>query len=407
MKFFIIGGYTCGNPGDEAILKSTIYYLHERFPKSFFYIWNDNKDFTVQFDRSVRHRFVFWKLPRWMYLNNLLTKITVKLYTDLFPFSKTLISALNRPPVKLVHALRDSDKAIFLGGGYLNSYYSLLKMNFLASWIKAHNKPLLLFGQTLGPFVKATHARIASEIFSIAETIVLRDHHSEKEVVNFQEKVLYGVDDAVGFSPKLEARVQSVVDPYFKEDGPDVVHWGLNLRQWDDSRDYYPQIARAMESAARAFPEFRIKWLFLPMETSQYCDDRREAAELFRHLGKHCDLTVVREELSVEAKSYFLSRLDLFLGMRLHSLVFALNSGVPTIGLYHNEYYRRKICGVLKSFGVEACSLSLQETQSLPDLIARIMDTRDSYKTMILGNKSSIMDRQQRMLENVLQGSSA
>jgi len=117
VKFFIIGGYTFGNPGDEAILKSTIYYIHDHFPKSFFYIWNENKEYAVHFDKPVRHKMIFWKLPQWMCLNNFMSRVLVKLYTDFFPFSKSIAMFIHPISHKLIHALRDSDKVIFLGGG--------------------------------------------------------------------------------------------------------------------------------------------------------------------------------------------------------------------------------------------------------------------------------------------------
>ena len=276
-------------------------------------------------------------------------------------------------------------------------------MNFLASLVQANNKPLLLFGQTLGPFEKPAHHRIAQEIFDIAKVIVIRDQHSEREAARFKDKILRGVDDAVGFKPVISSKAKDVVDAYFKNNGGDTICGGINLRRWGNSRSYYSKIAWEMESFSQAFPYLKIKWFFVPMETSVYCDDRDEGEELVKILeGRNCDITLIRENFSVEEKFHFLSRLDFFVGMRLHSIIFALNSGVPTIGIYHSEYYRWKICGLLKSFGLEECAVALENTDDLSALIGTLFDKKTHLKKMILEKKDEITRRQQLMMQNII-----
>ena len=53
MKFLVIGGYSAGNPGDEAILKSTVYDLDQLMPGSTFAIWTSSRTFEPKFDRAI------------------------------------------------------------------------------------------------------------------------------------------------------------------------------------------------------------------------------------------------------------------------------------------------------------------------------------------------------------------
>lgn len=404
-RFLLIGGYACNNPGDEAILKSTVYFLNELYPESLFYIWADRENFSVTFDREIFYRVIHWQPFRLMLSDGFLAKVLTKVYTDLFPFSRRLVRLFTRRDRKFMNALRKSDKVIFIGGGYLNSYYSLINMNYLALLAEELCKPVVLLGQTLGPFHRPQHRTMAGEIFRIAEKIVLRESYSEKEVSEFPEKVLCGADDAIAFEPRLTQRDREMVDRVLAP-GQDreVYNVGINLVRRRNSRAYYERIAEALRSFCQTVPEARVHLFFIPMETSRYCDDRLEGERFARYVPPECEYRIIREDWPVEVKFHFISRLDLLIGMRLHSLVFSLTGGVPAIGIYQDEYYLRKVCGLLKSFGLDGHALLMDKTARLPELIGEALRKREHLRSLILRNKSDILTHQRSLIESVMRG---
>lgn len=397
-KYFLAGGYSCGNPGDEAILKSTVYSIHSMAPDSFFYIWTDKRDFALRFDRPVSYQLVFWKPLPWTKVDHFFSKAAVKLYTDFFPVFRDLLQWGRGANAAAAAALRDAHRVIFVGGGYLNSDYCLLEMNYLCSLAKKFKKPMTLLGQTLGPFERRQHQRMADEVFRQADAIIVRDVHSLQEVGGFRSKVYCGADDAICFSPKLDEAERERIDRRLAGRG-DRLLIGVNLRNWQGSRHFYPAVARELERFAAGRP---VEIIFIPMETSAYCDDRPEAEHFGALLTGAHPYVKMDEPLSVEAKHYLISRLDLFIGMRLHSLVFSLGSGVPTIGLYQNEYYFRKIHGLFHAFGIEENALPLGSAAALGERLEAMFSDRRRCRDVILENKSRIARNRQSLFESVI-----
>lgn len=403
--FFLIGGYSGGNSGDEAILKSTIYTLDELLPRSHFSIWTDDSHFTPRFDRKVSHKMVRWPVLGRLNGKSLLSKILTKGYVDLYPLSRAATSRWASPPEHVTDALRDADRVLFIGGGYLNSYYNLIQMNALSSLAQRMGKEVVLLGQTLGPFNKPAHAQMASEIFRNAKNIVLRDEESHKEVRGLGEKVISGMDDVIGFKPKVTAEIRRRVNKYFiRASGKKPFYLGLSLRRWEDSRRHYPALAAALDEVRQAMPQYELKVLFIPMEIGKLCDDRQEAEALRRLCPAGLDFKIVREHLSVEAKFHLFSQLDALVSMRLHALIFSMLSGIPSVGLYSNEYYFRKIHGVLRIFGMDRHALPLDRIERLPENINNIVASNEDLKAGLLQTHEQLASHRRMMLETVVAG---
>jgi polysaccharide pyruvyl transferase WcaK-like protein len=404
MTLFIAGGYSCGNPGDEAILKSTVYRLNELFPGSRFVIWTDSKDFHPYFDRDIDHEIFYWKPLAWRRGEGFFPKAATKLYVDLYPASKAFFAGQPFFDRQARATLRRCDKVVFVGGGYINSDFCLLETNYLAAVAAQLGKPICLLGQTLGPFDRSSHQRMADDIFRCAQTIVLRDTMSNAEVSG-HEQVWVGSDDAVAFTPKLSAADRALADGLLgPADGR--LRIGLNLRDWKDSRAHYSRIARAIEWFAGSVQQ-KVDVVFIPMETSRWCDDRLEAGEFGKHLSPAIDLISVKGSLTVEQTHHLIGRMDLLVGMRLHALVFALSSGVPTIGLYQGDYYHRKIAGLFASFRMEDQLLPLDRLEELGPLMRTLALRAGDVQASLRARREGIIQEQQNMLERAIRSERA
>lgn len=401
MRFLVAGGYSGGNPGDEAILKSTLYELDASFPGSFFGIWTSHDEFRPRFDRPIDHEILSWRPLPWTHGTSLGDRALMKLYVDTFPLSRSVVRAMSGRDRRVEDAIRGYDKVIFVGGGYINSDYAIAEMNFLAGVAERLGKPSYLLGQTLGPFRKTQHARMARQIFGAARAVVLRDEDSRSEVEAFAAKVFLGSDHAIAFEPRISGEDRLLASRYV-EDG--AVNVGINLRLWRDSRNYYAEVARALSEFAAFVPGGRLRLVFVPMETGPLCDDREEGDLFGDYLPQGLDYRVVWEPLSVEARHHLISRLHLFAGMRLHSLVFALACGVPTIGIYHDEYYRRKIGGLFERFRMPGLAIPIQRAGEMGRLLRGAYSQHDRMRERILDRRDRIVKDQHEIVVNVIGG---
>lgn len=401
-KFLLIGGYSCKNPGDEAILKSTIYKINDICPQSTFYIWTDQEQFTISFDRDIKFEIIYWKLFPHISENQFFLKIIRRIYKEFFPYLKDSIlpSYIDR---KLKKVILDCDLVISVGGGYLTSLYSVRDINYLVNVAKRFHKPFYLIGQTIGPFTHKNDKKMADEIFQYAEQIVVRDSDSLSEVTEYKNKVVLSSDHAISFLPDYKA-IKNVRNLYLlpkSNAGQDVLNIGINLRIWKDSRDKYPIISKAIHEINK-LAGVRVRFIFIPMEVSAHCDDREEGMLFSKQMSSDVDFVVIKNELSVEETHSIISSLDFFIGMRLHSLVFALSSAVPCIGIYYGDYYKRKIDGLFEVFNNLRFSLDLLEVERLASKFVELRSLRNEIKVQLELRTSDVKKEQQIVFNKIV-----
>lgn len=400
-KILIIGGYSCKNPGDEAILKSTIYRIKEFFPDAFFYIWTDQRNFTLNFDREIPFEIIHWNIFPDILRVKKLNAVLRAFYNNFFPFSRYLLAPFFSNE-KFNKVVLDCNAVIAVGGGYLTSHYSVKEINYLANTVKRLNKPFYLIGQTLGPFYRKYHLLMADEIFQYADKIVIRDVDSMSEVYRYKQKVTIGSDDAILFEPNNKKVDEFLENSLLRPSNSELtLNIGFNLRIWGDSRESYPQLARSLSKITALLPEYKIRFVFVPMEVSNNCDDRIEGRYFYGLLDKQIDFVILENPLTVEQIYGLIGHLDFFIGMRLHGLVFALSNAVPSIGLYYEDYYERKIRGLFEVFDFNNYSLMLKEVDNLDQMFYQMFLKKDLFREKLRDQKNKIIEKQREILKEI------
>jgi colanic acid/amylovoran biosynthesis protein len=104
-----------------------------------------------------------------------------------------------------------------------------------------------------------------------------------------------------------------------------------------------------------------------------------------RALVKHQDaFTVIREDLHPLALIDFCGSMDIFIGTRMHSNIFALINSVPVVAVE----YEHKTKGIMQSLGLADLTLNIN-TLSLSELkhaTETILDNKDYYQGLIRKN---------------------
>ena len=273
----------------------------------------------------------------------------------------------------LLRTYADADVVVAAGGGYLYTTSAIhgnvvLLTNVYAFFFAVLlGKPVCLYAQSIGPFAGSWQRWLVRRALSRVALVEVREGFSRRLV------------DGWG----LPAPVREVVDAAFllgasqpgagfdfagATGGPTV---GMTVRKWfrDDERqaDY--------EKTMAAF----VIWLiderdaevsFLPQVTyTEGGDDDREIArKVAAMVGRRGQVRVVEDELAAAEVKWLCGRVDFFVGTRMHSNIFALSSGVPTLAIA----YQPKTEGIMSGVGLGDCVLRIEDLA--PDALQRAFD---------------------------------
>jgi len=394
-RFFVLGGYLSFNPGDLAILKATIARLNRLHPGSHFVIWCDKTDFTAQIASNISHEYFVHPCPSFFMGAGSLARLFLRLYLLTYPFSQSIVRRFGEKKYgAVVQKIKSCDDVLFIGGGYLNSNYpfDLMQLHHLNCLANESGRPVYLLGQTVGPFKSRWYRNIAESIFRGAEKIVTRERYSSVELANFSEKVLDGIDDAVDFAESI--RLGEKTDPH--------VVLGLNLRITNAlNNDVMVQLVNILNQFNLKSAGGRLKVIFIPMVTSSHADDRYEAEKFKQIPNKNFEFRILSGPLTLEDRVLEIAKTDLLLSMRFHSLVFALSTGTPCIGLYASDYYLRKNLGLLEAYGMERYCLPLEHLAKLPALLDEVLVNKTRIRADLISKHTTIIRGQEAIYRSL------
>lgn len=305
----LCGAYGKGNSGDEAILRAILTQLREIDQDMPFWVMSRNPQNTKKKER-VSSFFIF------------------------------------NVPVFLM-SLRKA-KLFVNGGGSLiqditssRSLYFYLFTLWAAKWCGCK---IIMYGCGIGPISKPKNRKIAGFILDrTADIITLRDSVSLEllsEMGVKRPEMILAADPTVNLEYADEDHVQKA---FALEGIPfKTSKIGLCLRPWE-SFTHPEYVAKAAEYA---FKKYGLTPVFLPIETPKDNSVSEQLSAMLDVPGYVC-----RHQHPVEDLIGMLGSMDMVLGMRLHSLIFATAGGAPVIGISYDV----KVDSFIKDIGSTAC----------------------------------------------------
>lgn len=327
----IIGSYGASNLGDEALLEQVLKNLP-----------NDTKKYVLSGDiEDTRKRHS--------------RADAVSLH---FPFG--LRSFFSFKWIKSIELLRDSDLVLFGGGGLLTDHRTVKAValwTWQAFWVRLFRKPLILVGNSIGPFRTSIGRIFAKWTLKQAKAVWVRDQLSLETAQEIapSSKIQIGADLAFLSKAKKEKKQKILA---------------INLRPW--------KIVPELRELISEYKEKGFKILLVPME-------EQDIAQLEKFDGE-----------VVKAKNYAelleaLAPCEKAVGMRLHFLIAASLAGCETTGISYSD----KVNGLLDDLELKHC-LPETEPEELSKLVAK------SKKAHHLDEQ---FDRAKKMLEAILPSS--
>ena len=398
-RVLLVGGYGYQDLGDESQLTAVLMNLKKFVPNARYIVLSDNLENTrkyhnVETDFSLNYylnsSFVIrrkqrteastYTLRQTRKSNPLRASLTRKLRA-LRTLLISLILVFNAQRIKkdrnplflnegLNHFLANLKSCNLLfdvGGGNLTSVWQselyIKCLTFVLAII--FDKPIILSGQTIGPFYGFLDKLIARFALNRVNMITLRERFSETNLRNIgvtKPLIKVTADDSVTLVPANQIRIKTIFSNERIEVKRPLI--GINIVGLKYLQKLRAEFKKAKELLARIgdylVEKFNATVIFIP---TQYAadDDRKPALEILQAMINKDRAFILSQEYDDKEIKGVIGQLDLAIGFRYHFIVFAVTSGVPAIGIYLDDYYATKINGILDLVNQRENGINIQE----------------------------------------------
>jgi len=262
-----------------------------------------------------------------------------------------------------LRALEDADLVVSCSGGYLNgtrsisgdlSVYCTVASITLAERL---GSPVIFAPQSVGPFGRERQRRCAERVLKGANLVLVREDTSYSLVESLgvvPPALRRAIDSAFAFRPGpsdgWRERLSLSAD--------DVVV-GMTARDWlpPPRQELFERTLARLVDHVQSTPKSRV--VLIPQNTSALVgeDDR----DVNRRIAGYCQGTrapvLVEDRCDPTEITGLYSTVDFLVGMRFHSVIFALTSYVPSIAIG----YHYKAAGIMRDLGLEEWVLPLED----------------------------------------------
>ena len=274
------------------------------------------------------------------------------------PFGATALTYDDR--AELARAIEDADLVILGGGGMLYDVdydadlrrfltdppdrqwlYELAK---LAAAARAAGRPVMVYAMGAGPLFSEPARRVARFIGESAQAVTVRDRVSADLLVECglsPARVQLAADPAVTLEPGSEEVVQRWLEAQGLTAAPRP--WiGLNLRPWYRFMGVESgegKMDRLIAAGGEIMRELRARLgatvVLLPFQKLND-DDEEVLSHALAESGVSEGAALAATPTAPEVIVGVLGKLDLMVGMRMHSLLLAMAAGTPCVGLSYS-----------------------------------------------------------------------
>ena len=305
----LCGAYGRGNAGDEAILKAILTQLRDIDQDMPFWVMSRNPEQTKK--KEIVRSFFIFNVPA---------------------FLKSLRKA----------------KLFVNGGGSLiqditssRSLYFYLFTLWAAKWCGCK---IVMYGCGIGPISGKRNRKIAGRVLNqTADIITLRDSVSLELLSAIgvtKPEIILAADPTVNLE---HADAAGIKRAFAREGIPaEAPKIGFCLRAWE-TFTHPEHVAKAAEYA---YEKYGLTPVFLPIEMPKDTAVGERISSMLSVPNFVC-----KKQHPVGDLIGMLGSMDLVLGMRLHSLIFATAGGAPVVGISYDV----KVDSFIKDIGSTAC----------------------------------------------------
>lgn len=324
-KVILAGYYGFGNLGDEAILEMAINQILDITDKKNITVLSGNREVT----------------------KNKYNVNTIDRYNVLSIMGKLL----------------KSDALVFGGGSLLQditSKRSIYYYLFLIRLAKLMNNKVIMLSQGIGPIINETSRKAVQSTLKYIDYITVRDKHSKEYLESIgmnEEKIFLSTDPVINLraGKNYNSKSSSKKKVCF------------SLRNWKNA-----DVSGKISELAKMLIEKNIECCFIPFYY-------KEDLELINDVEKELKdtATYYKEKLTTDEAFDIIRSMDVLVGVRLHSLIFAAAANVPFAAVS----YDHKVDHFASSVNMNvSCSIDNIDVISLYNEIIEKIENGDEEK---------------------------
>lgn len=403
IKILLINVHSVQNKGDAALLKMAIKNLRSAFPQcSITIAVNDPDSLSELGGESKVGSLIYWMHRasasgemRWRYLD--MVKMLLASIWALITYrliGRPYLWGLQGAQKDTLRAYFESDMVVSAPGNFLYSSGRLGATFLLVAYTMGYailaGKPLYLFPQSIGPLRRKRDQKLARWILNRARVVMVREPISLEEVrrVGISNPRCYLVPDlafAFQSAPREEAmeHLRALGVDVERERpllGVTVINWGARVRN-DEVQSRYEE---SLGTVTRYYLDnFGGKVLYFSHVRSRATinDDRIPTRRIVERLGETQRVVLVEEAFSPELLKAMYGLMDIFIGTRMHSNIFALSQGVPVIAIA----YFHKTKGIMQMLGLEEWVIDIEAItpELLINKLIKLWQEKDKIRQLI------------------------
>ena len=362
-NILISGYYGFDNIGDESILRTLITSLREKIPDCSLTVLSHNP-------ASTREKYG--------------------------------VEAVERmSPGAILRAVRQCDMLISGGGSLLQDVTSSKSIHyylFIIRLAKLLGKKVFIYSQGIGPIDHAFNRRATARALKKADGIVVRDERSAKLLEQIglpQERIVITADPVIRMKrPDRTVGREILARAGIKKDGRLTVGWAIREKNRNST------FVREITECIRWLREnYDAESVLIPF----HYEEDREVCSVIAERTNGAAKCLSEKYLSEDMLS-IIGNMDVLVGVRLHSMIYAAIMGVPIIGVSYDP----KCTAFLNSVGLD--SLSTRETFSAEAFkaeFARVLETGKEQTAAVAENMRRLqkeLDTNEEMIRDIMEG---
>lgn len=286
----------------------------------------------------------------------------------LFPYRFVAKILLSKAQFSTFSLLLEADLVISKGGSFLYSFKGITGELFLIRMLFAFLLPIRLgkkvcvFSQSIGPFENLISKRLFFYVIGKLKGVYLREEKCLEYLPSKYKRLVTVIPDSAfylsptpcPFKSFAEKRVAITARPH-----------KFSNNKHDQARLYDHYISCLVAMARHCLHlGFEVNLVGQVTGPSLGEDDREALKLLCSGIGADTAGLVFWDEakglMTPKELQYIYSKMDLVIGTRLHSAIFSLAAGIPSINI---AYHGTKSQGVMASVGLEEFVMDINDMQ--------------------------------------------
>jgi colanic acid/amylovoran biosynthesis protein len=393
MKIAVINAYVRENGGDAALLSVCLRQVAEAFPGSTISVAGmespaDFADFEGAANLGSITRYVAEGTVsrRTRVVRRVLVATWAVVYLAAPRGIRTALLLLCPEEVgRQATTVEEAHLVVCTGGGYLNGRGRLNGLQnvffvLLPVLIAQRSGTPVVFGpQSFGPFSDNAQRWLVRRVLNRSQLVVAREEVSVQELRRCGvtgTNVTRGVDSGFAFTSAAQRNWRKELGV-----GDSEVLVGITARRWlvGTSHDRYERALAHVIDRIQSTPGHRV--VLIPQVTSSYLGDDDRLTN--NQIAKHCfsDPLIVEEGTHHEDLKCLYESLDMLIGTRFHSVIFALTSRIPCVAIE----YEHKTRGIMDDLGLGDWVIQIADVEAeiLFGLVQRLEQQRASYRRQL------------------------